>query len=84
MSEQMTEALITVMARWKRGQKMREWGGGKDRRQLEVVREENSGAQAPILASECQLWQQTERRDNCFVKGVIAITSLILREQSTF
>ncbi len=27
MSEQMTEALITVMARWKRGQKMREWGG---------------------------------------------------------
>lgn len=48
------------------------------------VRQLNSGAQAPILASEWQLWQQSEKRDNCFVKGVIAITSRILHEQSTF
>ena len=54
----------------------------EDRRKIEVVRELNSGAQAPISSSECQLWQQTEGRDNCFVKGVIAITSLILHEQS--
>lgn len=32
--------------------------GGK----REAASASNSGVQAPILASECQLWQETERR----------------------
>lgn len=40
---------------------MRE-GVREDRREMEVVREGNSRARAAIMASDCQLWQQTERR----------------------
>lgn len=34
----------------------------EDRGKREVASTSNSGVQAPILASECQLWQETERR----------------------
>lgn len=48
-----------------------------------VVKKLNSGVQVSILPSECWLWQETEE-DNCFIKGVIAIASLILNEQRAF
>ena len=61
MSEQVTEVLITVMARWKRGQKMR--GGMRTGEKWRCQeRGTHGGRQAPILASDCQLWQQTERK----------------------
>lgn len=82
MSEQRTEALITATSRWKRGQKTR--GGEGEWGKMEVVRKLNSGVQAPILASECQLWQETERR--IIVSSRVWLPSLPLfsNEQSTF
>lgn len=75
MSEPMTEALITVIARCREDKKMRGEG--------EIWRRWESWSVERMLPSwpQCQLWQQTERKDNRFVKGVIAITSLILHEQ---
>lgn len=70
MSEQMTEALITVMARWKRRQNLRQ--RGEDRRKMEVLNGDRRLSSCPV----CQMWQQTERGDNCFVRSVIAITFL--------
>lgn len=76
MSEPMTEALITVIARCREDKK-------KMRGEGEIWRRWESWSVERMLPSwpQCQLWQQTERQDNRFVKGVIAITSLILHEQ---
>lgn len=83
MSRQMTEALITVMARWKRGQKIREGGGWGQEKDGGGERVEQWGAGSHLalrLSAVAADWEE----DNCFIKGVIAITSLILQEQSTF
>lgn len=66
-------ALITLMASWKIGH--RGW--------TMVGRKLNSGVQVSILPSEWWLWQET-KEDNCFIKGVITITSLLLHEQRAF
>ena len=61
MSEQVTEVLITVMARWKRGQK--DEGGVRTGEKWRCRERRTVGRrQAHILASDCQLWQQTERK----------------------
>lgn len=57
---------------------VRKNGGG------EKVEQRGAGCQAPILASECQLWQETERR--IIVSSRVWLPSLPLfsNEQSTF
>lgn len=71
MSEQMTEALITVMARWKGEQKLRE--RSKDGRKMEAIVDHRLSS-----CPQCQTWQQTERRDNCFVKRWLPSHSFLL------
>lgn len=74
MSEQRTEALITATSRWKRGQKTRggvgENGGGEKVEQWGAG--SHLGFRVSAVAGD---WEE----DNCFIKGVIAITSLILQ-----